>query len=437
MPKLNWPFLPSSDLMINRAEGVYLYTDQGQEIIDAAGGAIVANIGHGRQRVADAIAQAAKETSYVVPPWLTPSRRAMLDALSDWLPAGFTRVHATSGGTEANETAIKIALQFQQASGRTTKTQVIGRNISYHGTSMATAAISGHPGRKKGLETALPNYPQVESPYPLRCSVPTDEMGRHYAELVQDKIYALGPENVAALIAEPITGSSGGAIVPPDDYWPRVREICDANDVLIIMDEVMTGFGRTGTDFGFQHWPMEPDILIGGKGLAGGYAPLCGVFAKEAIGAAIASAGFQVMFNTFGAHPISCAAAAEVLNIMREEDLVSRAKTMGDYLAQRLTDAFSNHPHIAQVRGKGLLRAIEIVADRETLERFPVEANVATVTVAKGLADGVFYYAGGTGDVRDIVCMGPAFIIEEAQVDRMVEVLATSVDTAVEHALSR
>jgi adenosylmethionine-8-amino-7-oxononanoate aminotransferase len=434
MSKLNWPFLPNRPINIAKAEGVYLYTNGGQQIIDAAGGAIVANIGHGRTRVADAIANAAKNETYVVPPWLTPSREAMLNALADWLPPMFTRVHCTSGGTEANEAAIKIALQYQQARGEQQKTKVIGRSIGYHGTSMATASVSGHPGRKKGLENALPDFPEIVAPYPLRSSVPVAEMGHHYADLLEERILALGPEKVAAFIAEPITGSSGGAIVPPDGYWSRVREICDEHGVLLILDEVMTGFGRTGVDFGFQHWPMEPDILVSGKGFAGGYAPLCGVFAKEFIGSAIESAGFQVMFNTFGAHPVSCAAAGEVLTIMREESLVERAATMGSYLHQRLADAFSNHPHVAEVRGKGLLAAIEIVADRETLERFPQDQSVSANTVAAGLDRGVFYYGGGTGDVRDIVCMGPAFIIEEAQVDKVVEVLSESVDAAVAQA---
>ena len=430
MSDLRWPFLTGREINIQRAEGVYLYTNTGQEIIDAAGGAIVSNIGHGRKRVADAVAKATQDYSYVVPPWVTPSRQAMLDALADWLPADLSRVHATSGGSEANEAALKIALHYQQAKGRDSKTEIIGRSISYHGTTLATASISGHPGRKLGLESALPEFGVVESPYPLR-GPEVDDLGTYYADALRDEIERIGPDNVAAFLAEPITGSSGGAIVPPDNYWPLIRQICDEHDVLIVMDEVMTGFGRTGKDFGFQHWDFTPDILISGKGLAGGYAPLGGVYAREDIGAAIQDAGFQVMFNTFGAHPAACAAAAEVLTIMREEDLVTRAATMGDYLAERLQQAFSNHPHVAEVRGKGLLRAIEIVANRDTLERFPQSDSVSAKIVATGLENGVFFYGGGTGEVRDIVCMGPAFTITEAQVDQVVTTLSESVDSVV------
>ncbi len=431
--KLRWPFIPGRDITIERADGIHLYTADGQQILDAAGGAVVSNIGHGNPRVAQAVHEATLHTTYVVPPWLTPSRTAMLDALSAWLPPGFTRVHGTSGGTEANEAALKIALHYQQAVGETKRTTIIGRTISYHGTTLATASLSGHPARKKGLEAAIPFFPEVRTPYPLRCPLGSfhEDAGTFYADLLRDMIESEGADTIAAFVAEPITGSSGGALVPPDDYWPQVREICSQYGVLLVMDEVMTGFGRTGKPFGFQHWDIEPDILVGGKGMAGGYAPLGGVFAREEIGVAIEEAGFPVMFNTFGAHPAACAASAEVLNIMREEQLVEQVVARGEYLAQRLQDAFSNHPHVAECRGRGLLQAIEIVADRESLERFAPQANVTNKVVAAALQEGVFFYGGGTGDVRDIVCMGPPFIIEEAEIDAMVATLSATLDTVI------
>ena len=431
MSDVAWPFLSGRNIYIERAEGVHLYTQAGQQILDAAGGAIVVNVGHGRQRVADAVAKATLDTSYVVPPWLTPSREAMLKELrGHWLPAELNRVHCTSGGTESNEAAMKIALHYQQAIGATSRTKIIGRSISYHGTTLATASISGHPARKKGLEASLPRFPMVDTPYPLRSPLGSfhENTGAYYADLLRDVIETEGPDTIAAFLAEPITGSSGGAIVPPDDYWPSVREICDEYGVLLILDEVMTGFGRTGTNFGYQHWPITPDIVIAGKGLAGGYAPLGGVFATETIGAAIQEAGFQVMFNTFGAHPAACAASAEVLAIMREENLVQQVLERGTYLQERLQNAFSNHPHVADIRGRGLLAAIEIVQNRESLERCPIEDAVTNRVVAKGLEKGVFYYGGGTGDVRDVVCMGPPFIISEPEIDQMVDTLLECVD---------
>jgi len=426
MHKLGWPFLTNRSLCIERAEDIYLYDDQGKKIIDAAGGAIVANVGHGRQRVVEAISKATQATSYVVPTWLTPSRSRMLEVLAEhWLPPHLNRLHCTSGGTEANEAAMKIALHYQQAIGQFARTKIIGRSIGYHGTTLATASISGHPARKKGLEGALPHFLEVATPYPLRCPLGThhEHAGAYYADLLQDIIDVEGASNIAAFLAEPITGSSGGAIVPPDDYWPKIQSICKDNGILLILDEVMTGFGRTGQKFGFQHWPIEPDIIVSGKGFAGGYAPLGGVFATEAIGQELQDSEFQVMFNTFGAHPGACAAAAEVLSIMVEEDLVAASAQKGSYLHARLQDTFADHPHVAEVRGTGLFAAIEVVQNTDTLERCPTDANISAKIVAKGLERGVFYYGGGTGDVRDIVCMGPAFTISEAAIDEIVDTL--------------
>ena len=431
MSDTQWNFLNGKSLSIASAEGACLYTSEGQEIIDVAGGAIVCNVGHGRPRVADAVRRATLDCSYVVPPWLTPSRESLIETLREnWLPKSLTRAHFTSGGSESNESAIKLALHYQQAIGQTRRTKIIGRSISYHGTTLATASISGHPKRKAGLESALPKFCEVATPYPLRCPLGRfhEDAGDYYASLLEEEIESQGPENVAAFLAEPITGTSGGAIVPPDEYWPKVREICDRYGVVLIMDEVMTGFGRTGNTFGYQHWPIEPDILVGGKGLAGGYAPLGGVFATEKIGSAIESAGFQVMFTTFGAHPAACAAATEVLDIMREEDLVESAKVKGEYLLNRLQDSLAQHPNLGEVRGKGLLVAVELVKDRETLELFPEEESVTNKIIGKGLEKGVFFYGGGTGIVRDLVCFGPTFTITEAQLDRVVDTFVDCVD---------
>ncbi|MEM7100897.1 MAG: aminotransferase class III-fold pyridoxal phosphate-dependent enzyme [Pseudomonadota bacterium] len=438
MPKLSWPFIKGRDLKISRAQGVYLYKDSGEPIIDAAGGAIVANVGHGRTEVIEAMAKAATDTSYVVPPWITPAREDMLEQLTDWLPEDLVRVHATSGGTEANEAAMKIALHYQQAIGQSQRTKIVGRSISYHGTTLATASISGHPARKAGLEGALPTFPEVAAPYPLRCPLGSfhQDCGDYYVDLFRDLIEREGSDTIAALLAEPITGSSGGAIVPPDDYWPKVAKLCSDNGILLIMDEVMTGFGRTGRDFGHQHWNIQPDILVSGKGLAGGYAPLGGVFAKDQIGSAIQEAGFQVMFNTFGAHPIACAAAAKVLHIMRDDDLVDRSRQLGAYLHAQLHAVFDGHPNVAEIRGKGLFAGLELVANKETLEKFDKAAGLSGRVVADALDHGVFFYGGGTGEVRDIVCMGPPFVIREQEIDTVVSVLQESIDRVVERTLA-
>ena len=434
--EIPWPFIPAvRNVSIVRAEGAYLETADGQRILDAAGGAIVVNVGHGRASVVEAVAEATATATYVVPPWLTPSRAALVERLrADWLPASLGRIHLACGGSEGVESAMKIALQYQAARGESQRKLIIGRDVSYHGTTLATTAVGGHEARKRGLAHALSDYPRVATPYPLRCPLGAHhaDAGAFYANALEELLEQLGPENVAAFLAEPITGSSGGAIVPPEDYWPAVRALCDRHGILLILDEVMTGFGRTGKGFGYQHWDTEPDLLVAGKGLAGGYAPIVGIFARDDIADAIAAADMNVMFHTFGAHPAACAAATEVLRILSDEDLVARAEHMGGLLNARLTERFAQHPNVAEVRGRGLLQALEIVADRDTLEPFPAASGITNKVVGAALRKGVFFYGGGTGVIRDIVCLGPPFIIDEADIDLMVQVLGEALDEVLD-----
>ena len=427
-----WPFLPtrSGNINIVRAEGAYLETDDGRRILDAAGGAIVANIGHGRKEVADAVAEATVGESYVVPPWSTPSRQRLADRLvSDWLPPELTHIHMTCGGSEGVESAMKIALQHHACKGDISRTKIIGRSISYHGTTLATTAVGGHQARRKDFEQVLADYPRAPTPYPLRC--PDDDPGRYYVDALEQLIETEGPATIAAFLAEPVSGASGGAIVPPDDYWPGVQDLCDKHGILLIVDEVMTGFGRTGKSFGHQHWSIEPDIMVAGKGLAGGYAPLTGIFATDDVADPIRAAHSNVMFHTFGAHPAACAAADVVLSILTRENLVERARDMGEKLLRQLRAAFSNHPHVAEVRGQGMLLGVEVVKDRDTLEQFPLEDNVTNRIVGEALQRNVFFYGGGTGEVRDVIVLGPPFIIDDDDIDLMVNALVESVDAVV------
>ena len=423
----SYPIIPwTLSRKVERAEGAYLYMD-GRRILDAAGGAIVTNIGHGREEVVEAVAEATRREGYVIPPWLTPTRERLMDRLaSDWLPEGFTHVHLTCGGSEGIETAMKVALQYHYARGRTEKSRIMGHSVSYHGTTLATTGVGGHEARRFGLAHALPEYPSSPTPDPLRC--PGDDPGSYYVDAFKRTIKREGPERIAAFIGEPIIGASGGAIVPPDSYWPAVRRICDENDILVIADEVMTGFGRTGLAFGHQHWPVAPDIFVSGKGLTGGYAPLTGIFATDDVVAPLADEGMTVMFHTFAAHSGAGAAADKVLEIMTREDLVARAARMGDELRNGLSSALSNHPHVAEVRGRGLLIGVEIVKDRTTLERFPLEDGVTSRVVNAALDRGVFFYGGGTGKVRDVIVLGPPLIIDGDHVDQMVTVLSEAID---------
>lgn len=428
----DWPFLPGRSPRIARGRGAYLITDDGREILDAAGGAIVVNVGHGRAEVGEAIARASG--TYVVPNWRTPEREALAERLrTNWLPEGLHHIHLTSGGSEGVEAAVKIALQHFAARGEKSRTKVMARALSYHGTTIAMAGLSGHRGRKRGLEDFLQSFPCVPTPSPLRCPLGPHhaEAGRYYLEQTRLAIEAEGPKTVAALIVEAVTGSSGGAIVPPDDYLGGIRALCDEFGILLIVDEVMTGFGRTGAKFGVDHWGVKPDLLVGGKGLAGGYAAICGVFATRAVAQPLIDGGLDVMFHTFAALPSACAAANTVLDILEREQLVGRARTMGTVLAARLKERFAPHPHVAETRGLGLLQAVEIVRDRTTLQPFDQDQRITARVVGHGIRHGVFFYPGGTGEARDIICLGPPFTVTENEIDRMVDVLAKSIDEVV------
>ena len=424
----SWPFIHNRNVRtIVHTDGCYLYQDDGKRILDACGGAIVINVGHGRREVAEAVAKATLNTGFVIPLWLTPEREALIERLTRaWLPPEMSHIHTTCSGSEGNEAAMRIAVLYQAAQGNTEKCKIIGRNISYHGTTISSLAVGGHETRKTGLKHALQVHPSAESPYLLRCDA--IEPTTYYLEKFIEVVEREDPATIAALLAEPIVGASGGALVPPDGYWEQISAFCREHDILIISDEVMTGFGRTGTLFGYQHWDFMPDVLVSGKGLAGGYAPITGVFSTDRVARQLGTAGFDVMFHTYSAHPAACAAADTVLRILEEEDLVTQVESKGENLMTQLHGAFSNHPHVAEVRGKGLLQAIELVANRDTLEPYSANQSVAAKVVNLALENGVCVYPGGNKIVSDVLVIGPPFTINEDQMSDIVETLSDAID---------
>ena len=428
-----WPYLAQdySRVYITQAKGAYLYSKSGNKILDAAGGAIVNNIGHGRKEVAEVIKQAAIKNSYVLPPWTTPEREELVEELTEyWLPSELNRIHLSSGGSEANEAAIKISIQYQASKGKAKKNLILNRSLSYHGTTISMAGISGHTARKRGLESYLIESPSIETPYPLRCP-----LGKHHPEAkdyylnnLEEVIKSLGAENIAALIAEPLNGSSGGAIAPPQGYWLEAQKILTENEILLIADEVMTGFGRVGKKFACDLYGLKPDILVAGKGMAGGYAAIAGTYTTNEIAESIKQAGYEVMFHTFAALPLSCAAATCVLKILRKEKLVEASAAIGKKLKDHLTEELKENPLVAEIRGEGLLLGIEVVKNKDTLELFEEKEKITSKIINYAFSEGVFFYPGGTGEVRDIICLGPPFIINDAEIDFIVSSLKKSLD---------
>lgn len=419
-------------LTVVGAEGAYLTTADGRKILDAGGGAIVMNVGHGRTEIARVAADALSELTYVVPTFATPARVGLVERLTErWLPQGLSRIGFVGGGSLSVDAAIRLARQHHVAAGRPERWKVIGRELSYHGVTLAALAAGDHERRRAGLEPLLLPFPKAPTPYPLRCSIDHehDECGMAAADALEDVIVAEGPETVAAVIAEPVVGSAGGALVPPDGYWPRVAEVCRRHGVLLIADEVMTGFGRTGRHFAVDHWGVVPDILVGGKGLGGGYAPIGGLFATDRVVAPLAERGEAFMFFTYDAHPASCAIADAVLGILEEEDLVRRAADVGARLREGLA-TLEGHVHVAEVRGLGLMLGVELVRDAETLEPFPREAGFARRVLAEGLRRGVWFYPSGSGRAQDVIMLGPPFTIGDEEIETIVDVLGASIDAA-------
>ena len=429
-----YAFLPGRGLPIEiaGAEGCFLIAPDGRRILDAAGGAIVSNVGHGREEVVEAAARALREVTYVVPPFLTEHRLALIERLREsWLPPGITRAIFTSGGSESIDAALRIARQHFVSRGEEGRWKVIGRELSYHGTTLSGLAAGGHTKRRKGMEPYLYGWPKAPACYPLRCALCRGEAGctLRCADAFESVIEEAGPESVAAVILEPVVGSTAGALVPPDGYLPRVAELCRHHGILLIADEVMCGFGRTGARFAVDHSGVVPDILVAGKGLAGGYAPIGGVYVREEVVAPIAEAGDDVMFYTFGAHPMACAAADAVLAIVEREGLVERARLQGEKLRAKLA-RLESHPHVAEVRGQGLLQAVELVKDRATLEPFPAELGLVNRVIGAGLAHGAFFYPGGAPPAQDVVCIGPPLIVSDDEL----ELLATALEKAIDAA---
>ena len=379
--------------------GCYLHTDDGRRILDGAGGAIVGNIGWGRAEVADAARTAMATGGYVVPLWPTPSRLALRDRMVEsWLPAGFDHVFFTSGGSESTDSALRLARAYQVGKGRPDRWKVIGRHPSYHGMTLGTLAAGSHDGRQAGYEPLLVPFPKV----------PWDD-----PEMVVKVIEQEDPSTVAGFIAEPITGAAGACLSASDDYWRVVTDICHRHDIVLIADEVMTGYGRTGTTWGHQHFAFQPDVIVGGKGLGGGYVPIGAVAATGAVAEALRAGGF--MYFTFSGNDASCAAALAVLDIIQREDLIERARTQGEVLGARLRQGLAGQRAVLDIRGRGLFYGIEINVHRDAV-------------VMAALARDLWVYPAGSGPVANAVMVAPPFVISDTEIDQLVTTLRAALD---------
>jgi adenosylmethionine-8-amino-7-oxononanoate aminotransferase len=411
-----------------RGEGVYLYDADGNRYIDGSGGsAAVTAIGHAVPEVIQAMVTQASQLAYA------PTHAFTTDAIEtcariiieEFAPPEFGKVWFVSGGSEATENAIKMAIQYHRERGKGTKHLVIGRRQSFHGATIAALAVGGNAGRRKPFTSILPPAEHISACNPYRDTDPdarADELERAIAQL--------GPENVAAFIAEPIVGATLGAMPASPGYFARIREICDRHDVLFIADEVMTGFGRTGKPWGLDHWGVTPDLITCAKGISGGYAPLGAVLAKpEFVGEIRARSGSFVVGHTASGNPLSTGVGAAVLTYILENGLIENAARVGAYFKQRLIELAEYHDIIGDVRGEGLLLGVELVIDREAKTPFPPQWGVSKRIGAATLARGLVSYPGtGTydGAVGDHLLYAPPLTITESQIDDLIAILDES-----------
>lgn len=409
-----------------RSAGVWIEDATGRRYLDGAGGAIVVNVGHGDRAVVDAMAEQAGRVPYVHGTmFTTEALEGYADELAPLLPMDDPRIYPVSGGSEAVETAMKLARSFHLARGEAERVIVIGRRASYHGNTLGALDVGGKDALKKPYLPWLGRFPHVDAAYEYRCTMPDHPLacGMRHAEALDRTIREIGPNRVAAFIAEPVAGATLAAAVPTDEYWPAMVEVCRRHGVLLIADEVMTGFGRTGRWFGVDHWGVRPDILTCGKGSTSGYWPFGFAAASGEVFEALRGTGFVHGF-TWSHNGVGAATAHAVLRRLRDGDLVAAGRAQGERLLKELTSCLADVPIVGDVRGIGPMIGIELVADRDTKRPFPRAKRVTERVVAAAREPGLLLYS-STGHVNgsdgDLVMLGPPFVISDEECALVVE----------------
>lgn len=414
-----------------RAEGLRIWDTEGREYIDADSGAIsVISIGHGVTEIAEAMARQAARLAYVHDgQFQHEPAEELAAAIARFAPGSLNRTSFVSGGSEAVESAIKLVRNYHVLRGRGSKHVILSRARSYHGATLFALSIGGVPHRQKPYLPYMHGAPQVVAPYCYRCPLGLAYPGcdNACATDLERAILEIGSENVAAFIAEPIVAAAGPGITPQPGYYERIREVCDCHDIVMICDEVVTGWGRTGRNFGIEHWGVEPDVIVTAKGLAGGYAPLGAVIMSDAIAETFIDANSSFVHDfTYGAHPVACAAALAVLRIIERDHLVENAAVQGEYLFGRLDELAESQSLIGDIRGKGLLAGIELVADRATATPAPAELELSRRLHLAAQERGLMIYpgAGADGIAGDQVLVSPPLTVTPNVIDEIVDRLA-------------
>lgn len=423
--------------LAQRSQGVWIEAAGGRRFLDASGGAVVVNVGHGREEIARAVFEQLRTLSYVHPTmFTTPPLEGLAAALTAHMPAGLDRFYFMSSGSEAVETAIKLARQIQAARGNPDRQLLVSRWKSYHGLTMGALAAAGRTSFRLPFYPMLRDAVHIPPPYCLRCSYGlTYPACRLRCALALDEtVQNLGPSAVSAFIGETVGGASIAVCPPPEGYWPLVREICDRHRVLLILDEVMCGMGRTGKWFAAEHYNVVPDIMVLGKGLSGGTLALSAVAtSSDHMETVRRNAGNFAHGGTFSHNGIACAAGLAAVKILEREALVERAAQVGRRIGQRLREALADSPHVGEIRGIGMMWGVEFVRDKQSLAPFPRSEKV-TEKLWQALFDqGVILYksvalAGMDGDG---LIVAPPFVITEGEIDQVAQTLRGAMRTVL------
>jgi hypothetical protein len=422
-----------------RGEGCYIYDETGRAYLDGSGGAAVSCLGHSDEGVRRAVHEQLDRLAFAHTGFFTsaPAER-LADLLIAHAPEGIDRVYLVSGGSEAVEAAIKLARQYVLEIGQPGRHRVIARRQSYHGNTLGALAAGGNAWRREKYAPLLVETSHIAPCYEYRErreDESPEAYGQRAANELEAEILRLGPESVMAFFAETVVGATAGAVPPAPGYFRRIREICDRYGVLLILDEVMCGMGRTGTLFACEQDGISPDIVTIAKGLGAGYAPIGAMLCQRAIYDAIeAGSGSFQHGHTYHAHPLAAAAGHAVVSAMLDRGLLPRVREKGTTLEAALRETFGQHPHVGDIRGRGLFRGIELVEDRGTKAPLDPARKLHAKVKAAAMEEGLICYpAGGTVDGKhgDHILLAPPFIIEDAQIGELVTKLSRALDTAL------
>ncbi|WP_207885948.1 aspartate aminotransferase family protein [Pseudomonas sp. 30_B] len=418
---------------VSHAQGIYAWDEHGKRYLDACSGAIVAQLGHGHPAVREAmLAQLDKVAFAYRTQFENQPAVDLAERLVNLTGQRFDRVFFSSGGSESVESALKIARQYWFCKGEPQRSIFISRKPAYHGSTMGALAMTSYTPLTQPFEPMFQHYPKIASPtqYRVPAGLSAEAHALACADELEAAILEVGAHNVAAFIAEPIGGASTGAEVPHDVYFPRIQAICKRHGILLILDEVMTGIGRTGRWFGYEHWDVQADILCLAKGLGAGYYPVSAVLTRaELTDPILASGGFQHGY-TYAGNPLASATALAVIQAIEDENLVARVAENGAYLLERLQALGARYEFVGDVRGRGYLQAVEYVADREGKTPYPLAANVSDSITRLARERGLIIYPRRSlmGEQGDHTLISPPLITTRQQCDEIVELLGATFD---------